>query len=104
MDTSPRVATRLLGIRVLNAFVALLVIGLLVGYLGLTTQSAAKGFIIRQIEQKLTALHNEGQRLEVEVSMKQALQNVSGEVDKYGFVPVAGIQYVNQPGGAVAVK
>jgi hypothetical protein len=104
VETSPRAAAKRFGIRALNAVIAVGIVGLLVGYLGLTTQSAAKGFVLRGIEQKMAEMRAEGERLEVDVAGKQAMQNVSGEVDKYGFVPVAGIQYVSENGGTVAVK
>lgn len=103
-ETSPRLAARSFGIKAGNVVALVAAASLLVGYLALSTQSAAKGFMIRALERKISSQREEGDKLEVDVAGKQAMQNVSGEVQKFGFVPVSGIQYVSSGEGAVAAK
>lgn len=97
-------ALRLTDMRVINVLVAVCAIAAFVGYLVLNTQASTKGFTIRALEKRISALEEEGQRLGIESIARQTMESIDGRIQGLGFVPVAGVEYVTAAGGTVAVK
>jgi hypothetical protein len=95
---------RLTDTRVINVLLAVGAIAAFVGYLALNTQASTKGFTIRALEKRISALEEEGQRLSIEAVANQTMGSIDGRIQGMGFVPVAAVEYVAVPGGVVAVK
>lgn len=96
--------SRLLDIRLANLLLLAVAVSLFVAYLGLNTQTATKGFILREIEQKITRLQERKQKLDLEQVMNQSMDNIEAEVQQGGFVPVAGVDYIDAGDSAVSMR
>lgn len=91
-------------VRVLNAALALALLGLFVGYLALTTRSATRGYSIKGLEQKISLLEDQKRKADVESTSLRSMAAVSVQAEQLGLVPVATVDYVEATGGAVAVR
>lgn len=90
--------------RVINVLLIVGAVVAFVGYLVLNTQASTKGFTIRALEKRISALEEDGQRLGIEAVARQTMESIDGRVQGLGFVPVSGVEYVTAAGGTVAVK
>lgn len=101
---SAAAALRLTDTRVINVLLVVGAVAAFVGYLVLNTQASTKGFTIRSLEKRISALEEDGQRLGIEAVARQTMESIDGRIQGLGFVPVAGVEYVTATGGTVAVK
>jgi len=68
------------------------VLGLL--YLSQSNQMATSGYDIARLEKQQQELRLENERLQIEASRLQSIQNIDTAVDKSGMVSVTKINYV----------
>jgi CBS domain containing-hemolysin-like protein len=68
------------------------VLGLL--YLSQSNQMATSGYDIAKLEKKQQELRLETERLQIEASRLQSIQNLDSGIAKSGMVPVSKINYV----------
>jgi hypothetical protein len=78
------------------------VLGLL--YLSQSNQMATSGYDIAKLERQQAELRLENERLQIEASRLQSIQNIDTAVAKSGMVPVSKINYVPTNSGNVAVN
>jgi cell division protein FtsL len=90
--------------RTINLLLIAATVVMFVSYLALNNQASTKGFMIRGLEQRISALETERQKLELAVVTAHSMDTIGGGIKELGLVPVAAIEYVNAPGGAVAVR
>jgi len=89
---------------------ALTLIGLLltlgggIAYLSLINRVATTGFEIRTLEQKVEALKQQGQKLELEATELQSLAIVESETESLGLTEIAKIEYLAAGAPTVAIK
>lgn len=65
------------------------------GYLMQTNQTASKGFQIRTLQNEISTLKDQGERLELKLAQEQSVQAVEEKVKGMGMVPTPQVQYVN---------
>lgn len=87
----------------INVFL-LLVIGL-AGFVYLTqvNASAVNGYVIRDLEIKLEETKLNNSRLELQVQAKQSVGDVGTKVAVLGMVSADNVEYLQMPGGEVAM-
>ncbi|MFH2063102.1 MAG: hypothetical protein ABIJ46_03010 [bacterium] len=91
---------------VLTVNVALLALSVAgaVGYLAVNNRTAARGFMVRTVENRIAELRREADRLDMRVVGMQAMGSIEGQVGELGLVPVDGLEYISADPAAVAVK
>lgn len=72
-----------------------LVLGLL--YLGMSNQMATSGYDIAKLESQQLQLKQDNERLQIEASRLQSIQQIDTGIKSSGMVPVKTINYL--PGG-----
>lgn len=95
---------RFMDTRVLNIIVLASTATLFVGYLAVITQSATKGFTIKNLEHSISALEDEGKRLDVDAVTHQTMGSIEERVQELGLVPVPSVDYMSGSASAVAVR
>jgi len=91
------------GIKTFN--IVLICLIFLAGFLYLTqvNASAVKGYIIRDLEIKKEKLTRQNKKLELTSQALQSVSGVSTKIQELGMVNVDDIDYLQAPGGEVAV-
>jgi hypothetical protein len=92
------------GVLLANLFLIVVIISFFVGYLALNNQTAADGFMMRDLEKQIVVLRDQGKRLDLQIIAMQAMNNVGQQAGKLGFVPVGQLEYISGGPAAVAVK
>jgi hypothetical protein len=90
--------------RAVNLLLLAAAIAAFVSYLALNNRASTKGFVIRGLERDISALETERQKLELAVVAAHSMDTIGAGITGLGLVPVAKIDYVSAPGGAVAVR
>ncbi len=99
-----RVWRRIDWILVANVALICATAALFVGYLAMNNRTATKGFSIRNAEQRIAELRDEGRKLDLQMVSVQAMENVDAHVSELGFVPVSQVDYLTAGPSMVAVK
>lgn len=89
--------------RVLNIVVAAAICFVGILYLGQINSMAIKGFKIKELEEKQTALKENIRKTEFQVAELQSVQKIQERINNLGMVSVARVEYASS-GGVVAVK
>ena len=97
-------ALQALDIRVVNILLIAATIVAFVSYLVLNNGVSTKGFRMRALEQKITALQEDRQRIALAAVAGQSMETIDGRIGGMGFVPVATMDFVSAGGGAVAMR
>ena len=87
-----------------NVTLAAMVLCLFAGYLAMNNRTATKGFAIKEAEERLTELREQGHKLDLEMVSVQAMENIDAHVSGLGFVPVSRVDYISGGPAVVAVK
>ena len=66
--------------------------------------SAAKGFALRALEQKIAGLEEQKKRLDIEVVTARSLKNVDARISSMGLVPATSVEYVDAGPPLVAMR
>ena len=90
-------------IRVINVLLLAAAFAMFVGYLAMTTTTATKGFSLKGLEQKISALEEQKRKAGIEMVSSQSMATMQTQVQGLGLVPVTKIDYVNA-GGTVALR
>ena len=75
-----------------------------VAYLAMNNASAAKGFALRALEQKISSLEEQKKRLDIEVVTARSLRNVDARISSMGLVPTTNVEYVDAGPPLVAMR
>jgi hypothetical protein len=65
-----------------------------VGYLMQINAASTKGLQIRKLENEITELKEQGERIELKVAKEQSVQAVETKVKEMGMVPTPKVDYV----------
>jgi hypothetical protein len=98
------IVTYITRIPVLNIALAIGCIAFLAGYLAINTRTAAKGFMVRSLEQEIAALEEQQNNINLEIFSKQSMHNVQRIIDEKGFIPVQNVDVIEKKDGPVAAK
>ena len=82
--------------------VCIAVVGLF--YLLEVNQATTKGYKMRDLEKKIQQVEDANNKLELEVTELQALNNIQERVKSLGMVPTDKVKYIKTPDSSVAVK
>jgi hypothetical protein len=77
--------------------------GLVLTYIGFITTGAARGFQLRDAEQRLETLQSQARTLEMNVAKVSSIGAMSARADEMGFVAVDHIDTVNAAGNSYAL-
>jgi len=72
-------------------------------YLAQSNQTATKGYEIRELEDRLTALREENHKLELKAAELQSVRNVEEGVKHLNMVPIEKVIYITPAGTTVAL-
>jgi len=86
------------------AALGVLVAGFFVGYLVQVNAASSKGFQIRTLENRISELKENGDKLELKVAQEQSVASVEQKVQAMGMVPTPEVQYVSAPQPGVAMR
>ncbi|MFA5853651.1 MAG: hypothetical protein WC866_01055 [Patescibacteria group bacterium] len=86
-----------------------LVLGLLVvlfgaGYLVQINIASSKGYQIRSLENQISELKEQSERLELKVAQEQSVQAVENKVQSMGMVPTPNVEYIAVTAPTVAQR
>lgn len=86
----------------------LIVMGLIfvmgIGYLWQVNGLATKGYQIKDLEVKASALRQENKKIELEITELRSTARLNSEVEKLGLVQVARVEYLTSTGTSVAIN
>lgn len=71
-------------------------------YIGFITTSSARGFQLRDAEERIERLQSEARALEMEVARVSSISAMSGRAQEMGFVAVDRVEAVNAAGHSYA--
>ncbi|MBD3251609.1 hypothetical protein GF380_04125 [Candidatus Uhrbacteria bacterium] len=80
----------------------LLIFGMTLTYVGFITTSSARGFQLRDAEQRLERLQSEARALEMEVAKVSSIGAMATRAQDLGFVVVNRVETVNAAGHSYA--
>jgi hypothetical protein len=81
-----------------NVLIAIVMLGLIVGYVVQVNRAAARGFKLRDMEKRVEALTTEVTSFDDRVSQLSSIQALSERATMLGFVPIDRLEFV-RPGG-----
>ncbi len=73
-------------------------------YLTVTNEIAIKGYKIQELENKVIELKTENQKLQIQTTQFQSLQNIEQQAKNLGMVPVDHVEYLASIDSIVAQK
>ena len=73
-------------------------------YVLLTNHTAAAGFAIKQLQNQITSLRDQNEKLELQAADLRSLSVVQNSSSELGLVPVDKFEYLGSASGTVAVK
>lgn len=88
----------------LNVIVIVLLIILGTAYLVQINQTATSGFAVKDMNQKISQLEEQHQKLELEIADLQSLQNIQSASDRLQLVSHTKLDYIQPTDGAVALE
>jgi len=97
-------ALEIFDVRLVNLLLLFAILVSLVSYLALNNGVSTKGFQIRSLERKISDLEDDRQKLDLAAVEGQSMGTIDGRIQSLGFVPVSKLDFVNTPGGAVAIR
>ncbi len=74
------------------------------GYLVEINVASSKGYQIRTLENQISALKEEGERIELKVAQEQSVQAVETKVQDMGMVPTPKVEYMAVTAPSVAQR
>jgi hypothetical protein len=77
--------------------------GCVLTYVGLITVSSARGFQLRDAEERIERLRSQARALETDVARISSISDMSARADVMGFVAVDRIEVVNAAGHSYAL-
>lgn len=95
---------RFCSVRTLHILVLAGVALMFVGYLAMNTQAATKGFAIKSLERRISALKDEQKKLGIAAIAHQSMDIIDAEIKTLGMVPVTYVDYVSAVPAAMAVR
>ena len=87
-----------------NIFIIVLALGFIVANLVMLNAITASGYKIKKVETNLFELKNQNQNLSLDLSGKQAMENVLSKVYELGMVEAKSVSFITMPDMAVARK
>lgn len=83
-------------------FIWTMIVGGLLTYAGLITASSARGFQLRDAENRLERLQSQARSLEMDVARASSIDTLSTRSKSMGFVAVSNVELINTAGGSYA--
>lgn len=83
-------------------FIWTMIVGGLLTYAGLITASSARGFQLRDAENRLERLQSQARSLEMDVARASSIDTLSTRSKSMGFVAVSNVESINTAGGSYA--
>ena len=69
-----------------------------------TNITATKGYMISDMENQISKLQDENNKLNLNYIQRQSMANIVGSVSKLDMVPVTGVDVINAGGAVVALR
>lgn len=79
-----------------------MIVGSLLTYAGLITASSARGFQLRDAENRLERLQSQARSLEMDVARASSIDTLATRAKDMGFVAVSNVESINTAGGSYA--
>lgn len=79
-----------------------MIVGCLLTYAGLITASSARGFQLRDAENRMERLQSQARSLEMDVARASSINTMATRAKNMGFVAVSNAESVNVAGGSYA--
>jgi len=79
-----------------------LVVVLSVLYVFTTTATSTRGFVMNELEQKITQLEQENQQLQVQIAEQRSLGRIQEKLKETTLVKTTSVEYISSLGATVA--
>ena len=79
-----------------------MIVGCMLTYAGLITASSARGFQLRDAENRLERSQSQARSLEMDVARASSIGTLATRAQSMGFVAISNVENVNTAGGSYA--
>jgi hypothetical protein len=79
-----------------------MIVGCMLTYAGLITASSARGFQLRDAENRLDRLQSQARSLEMDVARASSIGTLADRAQSMGFVAVSNVEVINTAAGSYA--